>query len=178
MNQPASNDVVWIRSTVHRHTGTPACLLSWGPGKEAILTIDQTLTTARDLMAAAAAAAAAESDIALIEHLRQDLKADNTVLGGMLLAVRGRRPAPAGAAALRIEAVAGAKTGKPIVRIGRGSLRADLTPDTARTMAQHWIETATAAQIDARLRYVLDEYPQLTPDDVDQIFGKLQDLQR
>ncbi|MEU9972330.1 hypothetical protein [Streptomyces sp. NPDC051014] len=174
MNQPA-DDAVWIRSIVHHHTGRPACMLSWGPGKEAALTIDQTLTTARDLMAAAAAA---ESDIALIEHLRQDIKADDTVLGGMLLAVRGRRPAPAGPVALRIEAVAGAKTGLPIVRIGRGSLRADLTPDEARTMAQNWIEAAAAAQIDARLRYVLGEYDQLTPDDIDEIFVRLQSVQR
>jgi hypothetical protein len=52
-------------------------------------------------------------------------------------------------------------------------MKGALTPDEARTMALHWTETALAAQIDARLRYVLGEYPQLGTSDVEDIFAGL-----
>ncbi|MDX5570921.1 hypothetical protein PYK79_57090 [Streptomyces sp. ID05-04B] len=168
-------DAIWIRSTVHPETRKAACLLSWGSAGSALLTPEATLATARDLTAAAAAA---ETDVALIRSLREDVHADDTVVRGLLDAVRARRPMPAARPALRIHAVAGAKTGKPLVHIGRGSLKAELDPDEARQMAGHWTEAAVAAQIDARLRYVLGEHPRLTPDDVNAIFEQLQGVQR
>ncbi|EPD63160.1 hypothetical protein [Streptomyces sp. HGB0020] len=75
-------------------------------------------------------------------------------------------------------AAAGAKTGKPWVHIARGSMKGELDPDQARQMAAPWTEAAIAAQIDVRLRYALGELDQLTPDDIDAVFGRLQSLQR
>lgn len=166
--------IAYIRSTIDPETGKAACLLKWGP-VEALLQPEVVLNTARDLMAAAAGS---ETDIALIQSLREDIHAQDDVVGGMLTAVRRRRAVPAAKVALRIAAVAGAKTGKPYVHIARGSMRGELDPDEAREMAQHWTEAAVAAQIDVRLRYVLADMDQLTADDVDGIFGKLQSLQR
>lgn len=166
--------VAYIRSTVDPATGEAACLLEWGP-VEALLEPDTVLHTARDLMAAAVRA---ETDIALIQSLREDVKAEDGIVGAMLAAVRGRRSAPAVKVALRIAAVAGHRTGRPWVHIARGSMRGELDPGEAREMAQHWIETAVAAQIDVRLRHVLDAVDALTPADVEGIFGRLQSLQR
>ncbi|AVV46444.1 hypothetical protein PYK79_56400 [Streptomyces sp. ID05-04B] len=169
-------DAIWIRSTVHPETRKAACLLTWGSAGTALLTPEAALATARDLTAAAAAA---EADVALIRSLREDVHADDAVVRGLLEAVRARRPVPTAARpALRIHAVAGAKTGKPLVHIGRGSLKAELDPDEARQMAGHWTEAAVAAQIDARLRYVLGEHPSLTAGDVNAIFEQLQGVQR
>ncbi|MFM9628967.1 hypothetical protein ACKI10_15250 [Streptomyces galilaeus] len=168
-------DTVWISSTTYPDTGKAACLLTWG-NNQALITPENTLATARDLTTAAAAA---ETDIALIRSLREDIKADDTVLAGMLTAVRTRRPMPTSTRpALRIDAVAGAHTGKPYVHIARGSLKAQLTPDAAREMAGHWTEAAVAAQIDVRLRYVLGGHPHLTPDDIERIFQQLRSVHR
>lgn len=87
--------------------------------------------------------------------------------------IRVDRPMLPGRSALRIEAVAGYYTGLPQVHVARGSMKGSLTPDAARTMAVHWTETALAAQIDARLRYVLGDYPQLGASDVEDIFDGL-----
>lgn len=141
----------WIRSTLDDQ-GRAACLLQWGP-LQALLTIDQTRATVRDLMAAATGA---ETDIALID---------------------ARRPTPRETPALRIAAVAGAKTGKPFVQIGRGSMSGQLTPDEARTMALHWIEAATAAAIDVRLRYALGEWDRLDITEIEELFTLLQKAQ-
>ncbi|MFJ5059042.1 hypothetical protein ACIP96_06435 [Streptomyces nigra] len=168
------SDTIWIRSTVDPETRKAACLVTWGP-LETILAADVVLATARDLVAAAAAA---ETDIALIRSLREDLKADDTIVGMMLGAVRRRRPVPTASVALRIEAVAGAKTGKPYVHIARGSQKAPLDPDDARTMADHWTQAAMAAHNDVRLRYVLGDFHQLTPADTNEIFLRLQKAQR
>jgi hypothetical protein len=167
-------DTIWIRSTIDPSTRKAACLFSWGPTAQALLTPEVTLTTARDLMAAAASA---ETDIALIQSLREDIHAEDDIVGALLAAVRGRRPMTTARVALRISAVAGAKTGKPYVHIARGSMKGELSPDEARQMAAHWTEAAMAAQIDARLRYVLDDIGQLTPTDVEQIFEGLQKVQ-
>ncbi|MGW1324809.1 hypothetical protein ACWD64_19980 [Streptomyces antibioticus] len=167
-------DTIWIRSTAHPETGEAACLITWG-SEQTLLTPEVTLVTARELTAAAAAA---ETDIALVQSLRQDIRADNAVIGGMLMAVRRRRPSPAARGALRIQAVAGAKTDRPYVHIARGSKGGELAPDEAREMAGHWTEAAVAAQIDARLRHTLTGHPALLPADVDQIFQQLQSLQR
>ncbi|WP_432032758.1 hypothetical protein [Streptomyces antibioticus] len=167
-------DTIWIRSATHPDTGQAACLFDWGGG-QALLTPETVLATARDL---AAAAAAAETDIALVQALREDIRADDDVLAGLLTAVRARRPMPAVRTALRIQAVAGAKTGRPYVHIARGSMKAELTPDAAREMAGDWTQVAVAAQIDARLRYTLTGHPNLTPGDVNDIFEQLQSLQR
>ncbi|MFJ6386431.1 hypothetical protein ACIQJT_02360 [Streptomyces sp. NPDC091972] len=171
---PTDEHGAYIRSTIDPDTRKAACLLRWGP-VEALLTPEVTLNTARDLTAAAAHA---ETDIAFLDWCRHSLKVDLNTAGHMLLDIRAGRPAPQDKVALRIEAVAGAKTGLPIVRVGRGSMKGDLTPDEARQMARHWTEAATAAQIDVRLRYVLGEHPALTPGDIDQIFSQLQGLQR
>lgn len=158
-----------IRSTVDPDTGNAACLVEWHRG-EALVSPDLVLNTARELHAAASAA---ETDIALIRVLRDRMKADLPVVGVMLRDIRAERPAPPGRLVLRIEAIAGAKTGKPYVHIARGSMEGSLTPDEARQMALNWTETAVAALIDVRLRYVLGDFPQLTPDDVERIFTGL-----
>ena len=162
----------WIRSTLD-DDGKAACLLEWGP-LQALLTPEITLTTARDLMAAAISA---ETDIALIEALRGSLDLGDDILGVMIEAVRTRRPAPAGKAALRISAVAGAKPGKPYVNIARGSMSGQLTPDEARGMAMHWTQTATAAVIDVRLRYALGEWDRLDIMEIEELFTLLQKAQ-
>lgn len=166
--------IATIRSTVDPATGNAACLFRWDT-VEALLQPDVVVNTARDLMAAAAGA---EADVALIRSLREDIQAEDDIVGAMLTAVRRRRGVPAARVALRIAAVAGAKTGKPYVHIGRGSMRGELSPDEAREMAQHWTMAAVAAEIDNRLRYVLGELEQLAPGDVEEIFAKLQSLQR
>ncbi|MEV6544412.1 hypothetical protein [Streptomyces sp. NPDC051665] len=169
-----TDDVAWIRSTIDPETRKAACLLRWG-SIEVLLTPETTLTTARDLMAAAAYA---EADIALLDWCRYSLKIDATTAGHMALDIRKRRPAPTGRSALRIEAVAGAKTGEPYVHMARGSMKGALTPDEAREMAGHWTEVAIAAQIDVRLRYALGEHPGITDTDIEQILGRVQALQR
>lgn len=165
--------VCYIRSTID-DDGKAACLLEWGP-VQALLTPPVVLNTARDLMAAAANA---ETDIALIRVFRSGLKLDMTTIGHMVRDVRAERPAPAGKSALRIEAVAGAKTGLPYVHIGRGSMKGALSPDEAREMAQHWTEAAAAAQIDVRLRYALGEWDHLLPADIERLFTLLREVQR
>ncbi|MEU5111689.1 hypothetical protein AB0G64_09335 [Streptomyces longwoodensis] len=166
---------LFIRSTLDLATRAPACLIEWGP-IQARLTPDVVHATARDLMAAAAAA---ETDIALLAFLREDVGVDNaTALAHMLGHVRERRPVHAGKTALRIEAVAGADTGRPYVHIARGSMKGSLTPDEARAMAQQWTHAAAAAQIDAGLRYALGEWDHLTPDDIENLFTILQSVQR
>lgn len=164
-----------IRSTIDPRDRKAACLLDWGLGVQALLTPEVTLITARDLLAAAAHA---ETDIALIRVFRTSLKLDMMTIGYMVRDIRAERPAPRGKTALRIEAVAGAKTGLPYVHVARGSMKAALSPDEARQMAAHWTEAATAAQIDVRLRYVLGEFHQLSPGDIEEIFEKLQKTQR
>jgi hypothetical protein len=148
-------------------TGNAACYLRW-PGGGVLLHPPVVLATARDLHAAATRA---ETDIALIAVLRDRVGMDMQEIAAMLRDVRTARPLPAAKVALRIEAVAGAGTGRPYVHIARGSMKASLSPDSAREMAGHWIEAAVAAQIDARLRYVLGEYDQISGDDVDNIFA-------
>lgn len=149
--------------------GRAACLLQWGH-LQIMLDPDQVLITARDLQAAAARA---ETDIALIRMLKARITTDLQVVGRMLADVRSERPMLPGKPALRIEAVAGAHTGQPYVHVGRGSMAGSMSPDEARTMAMNWVETAVAAHTDARLRYVLGEYDQLTPDDIAGIFTGL-----
>lgn len=177
MTQPPADDArtCWIQSVIDPHTRKPACLLSWGK-THALLTPEATLATARDLMAAAAGA---EADIALVRSLREDVHADDQVVAGLLYAVRTRRATtPATHIALRVSAVAGANTGKPYVQIARDSMQGQLDPDEARQMAQHWTETAVAAQIDIRLRQALTEHPTITDPDIEQIFERMQALQR
>lgn len=163
----------WIESTLD-DSGNAACLLRWGRIR-ALLTPSEVLATARDLMAAAISA---ETDIALIAAFREEFRADDQIVGTVLTEIRGRRPAPPGPAALRIHAVAGARTGKPLVHIGRGSMRGELTPDEAREMAVHWIQTATAAQIDVRLRYALGEWGRLNVVEVEELFALIQGVGR
>lgn len=163
-----SDDNVNIYSGVDGN-GTPVCTLEWGPVRT-VLQTTMVLTTARDLQAAASRA---ETDIALIRVLQKRLGADVQTTGAFLRDIRSERPMLPGKSALRIEAVAGAHTGLPYVHISRGSMTGSIGPDEAREMATHWIEAAVAANNDARLRYVLGEYPQLTPADIDGIFAGL-----
>lgn len=168
------SDTVYIRSTADPEDGSAACLLNWGP-ITALLTPAKTLATARDLTAAAAHA---EADIAFLEMCREHLRLGEQTAGQMLLELRTRRPLPPKASALRIHAVAGYNTRRPYVHISRGSMQGQLDPDEARQMAQHWTEAAVAAQIDARLRYVLGEWDRLTAEEVDDLFTLLQKVQR
>jgi hypothetical protein len=158
-----------IRSTID-DDGNAACLLEWGP-LQALLKPPTVLATARDLMAAASAA---ETDIALVDALRRDLKLDDDTAGFMLTAVRSRRVPPARKPALRIAAVAGAMTRQPYVNIARGSMTGQLAPNEAREMAQHWTETAVAAQIDVRLRYALGEWDRLNAVEIEELFTLIQ----
>lgn len=173
MTTPTDDHVCYVQSTLD-DGGKAAVLMQWGP-IQALLTPDVVFTTARDLMAAAVAA---ETDIALIESLRKGVRVDDGVLGAMLTDVRSRRPAPKGKTALRIAAVAGANTGKPWVTIARGSQSGQLTPDEARDMALHWIQTAVAAQIDVRMRYALGEWDRLDVVEIEELFKLTQKAQR
>lgn len=164
-NDIDSDYTIYVSSTLD-DTGKAAVLMTWGR-IQAVLTPEVTLTTARDLMAAAAAA---EADIALIRTCREVLELTDNMLGHLLQDVRSRRPRPEGKTALRIEAVAGMKTGLPYVNIGRGSMKRQMDPDTAREMASHWIEAAVAAQIDVRLRYALGEWDKLNVVEIEELF--------
>lgn len=171
---PTDDHVCSIRSTTDPRDGTAACLMQWGT-ITALLTPEATLTTARDLMTAATHA---ETDIALVKVFRTDMKADMDTVGFVLREVRAGRPPLPGKAALRISAIAGAKTGKPVVHIARGSMKGELPPGEARQMAQHWTEVAVAAQIDVRLRYALGEWSHLTPTDIEHLFDTMRKVQR
>ena len=170
----ADEHTAYIRSMIHPTTRKAACQLDWGP-VSAILGPDEVLATARDLMAAAAHA---ETDIAFLAWCRGTLKVDTHTAGRMLRDVRRARSPLPGKPALRIEAVAGIRTGLPYVHIARGSMKGELSPDEARTMAGHWTHAVHAAQLDVRLSYVLANYPQLTPGDVEEIFTELRRVQR
>lgn len=165
--------VCFIRSTTD-DDGKAACLMTWG-ALRALLAPPVVLTTARDLMAAAIAA---ETDIALIEMFRKDVDADDRMLAAVLSSVRGRRPVPSGKAALRIKAVAGARTGRPYVHVARGAMNGELSPDEAREMALHWTEAAVAAQIDVRLRYALGEWDRLNVVEIEELFTRIQEAAR
>lgn len=164
-DQTDTDYTVYVKSTLD-DDGKAAVLMQWGT-IQTVLTPEVTLTTARDLMAAAAAA---EADIALIRTGREVLQLTDSMLGHLLRDVRSRRPSPQGKTALRIEAVAGMKTGLPYVNIGRGSMRRQMEPDTAREMASHWVQTAVAAQIDVRLRYALGEWDKLNVVEIEELF--------
>lgn len=170
-NQPDS--VCSIAST-HDGTGKAACLMRWGR-IEALLEPALVVSTARELTAAADRA---ETDTALMGAFREDFQTDDTMLAAVLHAVRARRPAPTGRCALRIEAVAGARTGLPYVTISRGSMRGQITPDEARNMATQWIETAVAARIDVRMRYALGEWDRLDAAEIEELFQLVQKVQR
>ncbi|MGW5122991.1 hypothetical protein ACWEQ7_02820 [Streptomyces sp. NPDC004069] len=173
MTEHTDDHTCWISSAVDSE-GKAACHLTWGP-VQALLKPQAVMDTARDL---AAAAAHAETDIALLGVLRDQLGLDIQTAGQLLLDVRARRPMPATPSALRIDAVAGAKTGRPYVRIARGSMKGQLTPAEAREMAGHWTQAAVAAQIDVRLRYALGEWDHLTPAQIDDLFQTMQELHR
>lgn len=162
-------DALTIESAVHGPTGRPGCIMRWGTRSTA-LEIDVVTETARDLYAAASYA---ETDLALVRLLRDQVRMEPGAIGALLRDVRAARPARAGKVALRVEAVVGATTDLPYVHIYRGSLEASLSPEAARTMADHWTAAAVAAQLDARLRYVLGEFHQLTTSDVDAVFTAL-----
>lgn len=164
---------VYVSSTLDDN-GKAAVLMTWGR-IQAVLTPEVTLTTARDLMAAAASA---EADIALIRACREVLQLTDSMLGRLLQDVRSRRPQPKGKTALRIEAVAGMKTGLPYVNIGRGSMKRQMDPDTAREMASHWVQAAVAAQIDVRLRYALGEWDKLNVVEIEELFTLMREIGR
>ncbi|MFG2970875.1 hypothetical protein ACGFZS_47165 [Streptomyces sp. NPDC048288] len=172
-DQTDTDHVVYVSSTLDDN-GKAAVLMQWGT-LQTVLTPEVTLTTARDLMAAAAAA---ESDIALIRTGREVLKLNDAMIGRLMRDVRLRRPKPQGKTALRIEAVAGMKTGLPYVNIGRGSMKRQMDPDTAREMASHWTQTAVAAHIDVRLRYALGEWDRLNVVEIEDLFTLLRDSGR
>jgi hypothetical protein len=168
-DQTDPDSTVYVQSTLD-DDGKAAVLMRWG-SIQALLTPEVTLTTARDLMAAAASA---EADIALIRTCREVLQLTDPMLGRLLQDVRSRRPKPQGKTALRIEAVAGMKTGQPYVNIGRGSMKRQMDPDTAREMASHWTQTVVAAQIDVRLRYALGEWDKLNVVEIEELFALIQ----
>ena len=165
--------IVYVSSTLDDN-GKAAVLMQWG-GIQAVLTPEVTLTTARDLMAGAAAA---ESGIALIRTCREVLRLDGNTVGRLMQDVRARRPKPQGKTALRIEAVAGMKTGLPYVNIGRGSMKRQMDPETAREMALHWAEAAVASQIDVRLRYALGEWDKLNVVEIEELFTMMRETGR
>ncbi|MEU4173260.1 hypothetical protein AB0F46_41280 [Streptomyces sp. NPDC026665] len=161
--------VCQIRSTTDSD-GAAACLLDWGPVR-ALLAPPVVLATARDL---AAAAAAAELDVAMVQALQEDLGADDQMLGLLVTMVRSRRPLPTTRAALRIEPIAGARTGQPYVHIGRGSMKGELSPDEAREMANVWTQVAVAAHIDVRLRHALRQWDRPDAGELEELFTLIQ----
>lgn len=167
------HDTCWIESTLD-DTGKAACLLRWGPIR-ALLTPPAVLAAARDLVTAAISA---ETDIALIDVFREELRADDELLGMVLTRVRQRRPMPPAPVALRIQSVAGARTGQPLVHIARGSMRSELTPAEARDMASQWTQAAVAAQIDVRLRYALGEWDRLNVVEIEDLFSRIREAGR
>jgi hypothetical protein len=171
--QTNTDYTVYVASTLD-DAGKAAVLMKWGV-LEAVLTPEVTLTTARDLMAAAAAA---EADIALIHTGREVLQLTDPMLARLMADVRSRRPKPVGKTALRIESVAGMKTGQPYVNIGRGSMKRQMDPDTAREMANHWTQAAIASQIDVRLRYALGEWDKLNVVEIEELFTLMRDTGR
>lgn len=164
-----SDEELWIESAVHAVTGEPGCILRWGT-IETALPPDVVQATARDLFAAATHA---ETDIALIRLMRDQVRMDLPAIGAMLRDVRLARPMPNAKVALRIQAVAGAGTDLPYVHIARGTQKGSFTPAEAREMAGHWIAASVAAQLDARLRRVLADLDQITNDDINAIFTSL-----
>ncbi|WP_225080466.1 MULTISPECIES: hypothetical protein [unclassified Streptomyces] len=173
MTTHSDDCTVWIGSVVDSE-GKAACHLTWGP-VQALLKPQVVLDTARDL---AAAAAHAETDVALLGVLLDRLRVDLQTAGRLLFDVRALRTLPPTPSALRIEAVAGMKTGLPFVHIARGSMKAALTPVEAREMAGQWTQAAIAAQTDVRLRYALGEWDHLTPTQIEDLLQKMQELHR
>jgi hypothetical protein len=165
---PDDGSTMYIQSGVHIDTGRGICVLEWGDVR-AMLEVPRVHDTAHALHTAATRA---EDDIALINTLR-DTGMDMTTAVSVLADVRAARGPIPGRPALRVDVVAGANTGLPFVHIARGRMEAALTPDMAREEATRWTECAVASQFDARLRYVLGDYPQLTDLDVDRIFTDL-----
>lgn len=169
MGETAQDTTLHLQSGVHAQTGAGMVFLHWGT-VHAMIDPALALETAADLHAAATRA---ETDIALIDVLTNRVGMDLRGTAMMLQDVREKRAMPSGKSALRVSAVAGAGTGKPYVHIARGSMKGSMTPDEARAEATNWAETATAARFDARLRYVLTDYPQLSAVDIDGIFTGL-----
>ena len=53
-----------------------------------------------------------------------------------------------------------------------------MDPDTAREMANHWVQAALAAQIDVRLRYALGEWDRLNVVEIEELFTLMRETDR
>jgi hypothetical protein len=160
------NEIITINSATHPETGKAICIIKFGHMRK-MAEPDIILNTARELNAAAEAA---EIDVALMKVVLDDLELPDAACAAIMSKAREARPMPGGKVALRIEAVAGYHTRKPYIHVGLGSTKGSLEPNEARQMAQHWTEAAVTSHFDARLRYVLSDFDQLTEHDIENIF--------
>jgi hypothetical protein len=157
MSDDAGDERIWIESTMDSTTGRPMCFVRWGT-KTKLVETERVIATARELFGAAAAA---EADVALVEFLREADLPDQ-VVGTALMHAREQRaksrmpdgPKPV----FRIGAIAGARTGLPLVSIGLGSREDTLDVESARDLASDWYETAIASILDVRIRYTLGDH--------------------
>jgi hypothetical protein len=157
MSDDAGIERIWIESTMDPSTGRPMCFIRWGE-KEKVVEVERVIATARELFAAAAAA---EADVALVASFRS-LDLPDSLIGATLMHAREQRgqlrmpegPKPV----FRIGAIAGAKTGLPLVSIGLGSRELTMDTQGARDVASDWYETAVASMLDVRIRYTLGDH--------------------
>lgn len=148
---------IWIESTADPTTGRPMCLVRWGE-KEKLVESERVIATARELFGAAASA---EADVALLESLRS-LDVPDEFIGAMIRHAREARAGlrmPEGAKPVfRIGALAGGRTGLPLVSVELGSHELTMDTAAAREVASDWYETAVASMLDVRIRYVLGDH--------------------
>lgn len=147
------NPDLWIntapRTVAAMRSGAPAsCVITWG-ALEGYASVEDVIVTARDLMTSAAYGDMI-SDLLTrgvgggeVQRMMQEL---------LPSALGDRRPAWGGMLGLQttIGVMPGGSTGRRagVVLIKRGDMAGSVTPDGARIMAQHWIETAVAARHD------------------------------
>lgn len=147
------NPDLWINTAPRtaqdvRDGAPPTCLITWGE-LEWYAPAEDVVTTARDVMTSAAYG----DFIADLLEARTPGPTIQRMLQELLpRALGGRRPAWGGMLGLgtTVGVMPGGSTRQKagVVLIKRGSLAGSVTPDGARVMAQHWIETAVAARHD------------------------------
>lgn len=154
MKSVAENPDLWINTAPRtaaavREGAAASCALSWGP-LEWYAPVEDVITTGRDLMTCAAYA-----DL-LGDLLRHDFppEAVQQMLQSLLpQALAGRRPVMGGMLGMgtTVGVLPGGSTERKagVVLLKRGGqVGGSVTPEGARIMAQHWIETAVAARHD------------------------------
>lgn len=179
MKSAEENPELWIntapRTAEAVRAGTPpSCALSWGP-VEWYAPVDDVITTGRDLMTCAAYA-----DL-LGDLLRHDFPPETVqqMLQSLLpQALAGRRPVMGGMLGMgtTIGVLPGGSTERKagVVLLKRGGqMGGSVTPEGARIMAQHWIETAVAARHDELVGMALGDVLGVEDEGADKIGAML-----